>query len=59
MSLAQMNDFIFQKNIYRSKKWWQGKHVCVERKVIDDGDEIEGIIEESSCKTLLISYVEY
>ena len=27
---------------FRSKKWYEGPNVCVERKVIQDGDEIEG-----------------
>ena len=26
----------------RSKKWYEGPNVCVERKVIQDGDEVEG-----------------
>ena len=25
---------------FRSKKWYEGPNVCVERKVIQDGDEI-------------------
>ena len=28
-------------NVYRSKKWYEGPNVCIERKVIQDGDEVE------------------
>ena len=37
--------YLIDSNIlmsFRSKKWYEGPNVCVERKVIQDGDEIEG-----------------
>ena len=42
-------------NVCRSKKWYEGPNVCIERKVIQDGDEVEegNVLNQINYKTYI------